>query len=80
MGSRSNGNMEPVTQDELRKCKALMLEANVEMDNDALLVIVKMLRLGASPDAIYSVIKQIAPHCGIMKRFKLRSKPTLENK
>lgn len=72
--------METVTQEELRKYRALMAESNVEIDKEALEVIVKLLRLNVSPDEIHLVIKRLSPHCGILKRFRLRSKPTVENR
>jgi hypothetical protein len=67
-----------VTQDDLRKYRALLLEANVEIDNEALIVIANLLRLNVSPDEIYAVLKQILPVCGILKRFKLKPKPSAE--
>ena len=81
MGSRPqlNGNMNAVTPDELKKFRALMLEANVEIDDEALIVIANLLRLNVDPDEIYSVIKEITPVCGILKRFKLRRKTNVEN-
>lgn len=81
MGSRGqNVGLDAVTQDELRKYRALMLESNVEIDNEALIVLANLLRLNVAPDEIYSVLKQIVPHCGILKRFKLKPKPSVENK
>ena len=81
MGSRDfNGSMESaVTQDELRKYRALMVEANIEIDNEALIVVANLLRLNISPDIIYSVLKEIAPGCGLLGRFKLKSKPSTKS-
>lgn len=61
-----------VTQEELRKYGALLHEAKIEMDNDAMGVVADLLRLNVAPDDIYSVLKEIAPVCGILKRFKLK--------
>lgn len=67
-----NGNLEGVTQEDLRKYHALMSESKVEIDNEALIVVANLLKLNVPPDDIYSVIKQIAPVCGLLKRFKLK--------
>lgn len=78
MGSRryNSNNIDLVTQDDLKKYHALMLESKIEIDNEALVVIANLLRLGVSPDEVYSVLKQIAPYCGLMKKFKLKPKLT----
>lgn len=78
MSRGHNGSLEAVTEDEVRKYRALMFESNVEIDNEALIVIANLLRLNVSPDQIYSVLKQVAPVCGILKRFKLKTKPSAE--
>lgn len=65
-------NFEAVTQEELLKYRALLQESKVEIDNEALVVVANLLRLNVSPDEIYSVLKQIAPVCGLLKRFKLK--------
>lgn len=73
MASRGyNGNSGGVTQEDLQKYNALMLESKVEIDSEALVVVANLLRLNVPPDEIYSVIKQIAPVCGLLKRFKLK--------
>lgn len=75
MGSRrltTNGNSDLVTQDEIKIYHSLMRESKIEMDNQALVVISNLLRLGVSPDDIYAVIKEIIPVCGLLKRFKLK--------
>jgi len=75
MSSRgANGsNFDVISPEELRKFQASMLESNVEIDDEALNVIVNLLRLNVSPDEIYSVLKQISPLCGLLKRFKLKT-------
>lgn len=78
MDSRYNGNFELASQDTIMKYKALLLEANIEMDNEALMVITNLLRVNVSPDEIYSVLKQVSPVCGILKRFRLKSKASTE--
>lgn len=72
MGSRGHNGLDNITQEDLKKYHALMLSSKVEIDNEALIVIVNLLRLNVSPDEIYSVLKQIAPVCGLLKRFKLK--------
>lgn len=72
MNTTRSTTTEP-TPDELEKYRALLHEANIEMDNEALIVISSLLRMNVSPDTIYSVLKEIAPVCGILKRFKLKS-------
>lgn len=77
--SGSNGNgLDLVSQEELRKYRVLMQESNVEIDNEALAVIANLLRLNVSPDEIYAMLKDIAPNCGLLKRFKLKT-PRIEN-
>ena len=66
-------NTDAITQDELAKYKALMQEANIEMDEEALTVFANLLRMNVAPDEIFNIIKEIAPICGILKRFKLKS-------
>ena len=73
-----NGDLEAVTQEDLKKFQALMQESKVEIDNEALIVVANLLRLNVAPDAIYSVIKQIAPNCGLLKRFKLKPQKTMQ--
>lgn len=68
----SKGPTTDVTQEELKKYNALLHEAKIEMDNEAISVVADLLRLNVAPDEIYSVIKEIAPACGILKRFKLK--------
>jgi hypothetical protein len=77
-GATSSSSDSTVTQDDLRKYRALLLEANVEIDNEALRVIAELLRLNVSPDEIYKVLKEILPVCGILKRFKLKPKTSTE--
>lgn len=78
MDSRYNGNFELASQDTIMKYKALLLEANIEMDTEALMVITNLLRVNVSPDEIYSVLKQVSPVCGILKRFRLKSKTSTD--
>lgn len=79
MGSRKYTNtnsVDVVTQDDLKKYHALMLESKIEIDSEALVVIASLLRLNVSPDDIYSILRQIAPVCGLLKRFKLKPHKT----
>ena len=78
MDSRYNGNFELASQDTILKYKALLQEANIEMDTEALMVITNLLRVNVSPDELYSVLKQVSPVCGILKRFRLKSKTSTE--
>lgn len=72
--------MDGLTQEELKKYHALLLESKVEMDNEALIVITNLLRLNVAPDEIYNILKQIAPVCGLLKRFKLKpQKSNMDN-
>jgi len=82
MNSRGHTvSLEALTQDDLKKFNALMLESKVEIDNEALIVIANLLRLNVSPDDIYTILKQIAPVCGLLKRFKLKpQKASNENR
>lgn len=82
MNSRGfNGNLDVVTQEDIKRYHAMMLESKVEIDNEALIVIANLLRLNVPPDEIYSVLKQIAPVCGLLKRFKLKpQKSSTENR
>lgn len=76
----SSNSLDVVTQDDLKKFHALLLESKVEIDNEALIVITNLLRLNVSPDDIYAVLRQIAPVCGLLKRFKIRpQKPANAN-
>lgn len=68
----SSIDLDAVTQEDLKKYHALLLELKIEIDNEALVVITNLLRLGVSPDDIYAVLRQIAPVCGLLKRFKIR--------
>lgn len=61
-----------VTQEELEQLHTLMRDLKVEIDSEALGVVANLLRLNVSPDEVYSVLKQIAPVCGLFKRFKLK--------
>lgn len=73
MGSRGSGeNLNAVSQEEMKIYHALLLESNIQIDNEVLIVIANLLRLNVAPDVIYSMIKQIAPVCGLLKRFKLK--------
>lgn len=67
-----NGNLDAVTQDDLKKYNALLVESKVEIDQEALIVIANLLRLNVPPDEIYLILKQIAPVCGLLRRFKLK--------
>lgn len=77
-GGSSSSPSESVTEDELRQYKELLAEAQIELDHEALIVISNLLRLNVSPDEICNVLKQIMPLCGILKRFKLKTKPSVE--
>lgn len=82
MGSRRyiSNDRDFVSQEDLKKYHALMLESKIEIDNEALVVIANLLRLNVPPDDVYSVLKQIAPVCGLLKRFKLKPhKPNVDN-
>lgn len=68
----SHSSLDVVTQEDLKKFHALLLESKVEIDNEALVVITNLLRLNVSPDDIYAILRQIAPVCGLLKRFVLR--------
>lgn len=73
MASRGyNEYLDGVSQEDLKKFNELMLENKVEIDHEALVVVANLLRLNVPPDDIYSVLKQIAPVCGLLKRFKLK--------
>lgn len=77
----NNENSDPITQEDLKRYHATLLESKVEIDNEALIVVANLLRLNASPDDIYIVLKQIAPVCGLLKKFKLKPQKSssLEN-
>lgn len=76
-----NGISDAVTQEDLKKYNALLLESKVEIDQEALIVVSNLLRLNVSPDEIYHVLKEIAPTCGLLKRFKLKTqKSNVDNK
>lgn len=68
-----NLNHDVITQDDLKKYHVLMHESKIEIDNEALVVIASLLRLGVPPDDIYLVLKQIPPVCGLLKRFKIKT-------
>lgn len=78
MDSRKNTSPNAVSQDDLKKYRALLMEANVELDNEALIAIANLLKLNVGPDEIYTVLKEILPVCGILKRFKIKPKPSVE--
>lgn len=82
MDSRAfNGNINVVSPEDIKKYQALMLESKVEIDNEALVVVANLLRLNVPPDEIYTVFKEIAPVCGLLKRFKLKpQKSSTENR
>lgn len=65
-------SLDVVTQDDLKKYQELLLESKVEIDEEALVVITNLLRLNVSPDDICVVLRQIAPVCGLLKRFKIK--------
>lgn len=74
-----NGNtVNDISSDDLKKYQVLMRESNVEIDDEALNVVANLLRLNVSPDEIYSILKQISPVCGLLKRFKLKTPKTEE--
>lgn len=76
-----NGNPDAITQEDLMRYNALLLESKVEIDQEALIVVANLLRLNVPPDEIYLVLKQIAPTCGLLKRFKLKTqKSNVETK
>lgn len=56
-----------------------MWDSNVEIDPEALEVIVQLIKLGVDPEEIYSAFKQIAPNCGLLKKFKLKPPRTKTN-
>lgn len=68
-----NTNHNVITQDDIKKYHGLMLESKIEIDNEALVVIASLLRLGVPPDDIYFILKQIPPVCGLLKRFKIKT-------
>lgn len=76
MGTNSHPDASAVSQDELKIYHTLMQGSNVEIDDDALLVLANLLRLNVPPDEIYEVIKQVAPVCGMLKRFRLKPPKT----
>lgn len=75
-----NGNSEGISHEDLEKFNDLMLASNVEIDKEALVVVANLLRLNVPPDEVYSVIKQIAPVCGLLKKFKLKSQKSMVTK
>lgn len=68
----SEESFSPVTEEEVKVYQGLMKEANVEMDLEVLLVVAQLMRLGVPPEEIYRTITQVAPVCGLLKRFKLK--------
>lgn len=61
-----------VNQRDLEHYKALFNQVNVFIHNDALVVIAEMLKLDIPPDEIYSLLKQMAPVCGLLRKFKIK--------
>lgn len=57
---------------EIESYNALMREANIEIDREALIVIVQLIKLGVHSEDVYEGLKQIAPVCGLLKKCKLR--------
>lgn len=62
----------PVTEEEAKVYQQLMKEANVEIDLEALVVLAQLMRLKVPPEEIYKTITQVAPVCGLLKKFRLK--------
>lgn len=64
----------------MEKYRALLAQAKVEMDSDVFKEINKLLELGVPPAEIHSFLKEIVPHCGLLKRIKIKPQKTSADK
>lgn len=69
----TNGNqLGAVPQEDLKIYRCLMKESQIAIDDEVLIVIANLLKLNISPDEIYSVLTQIAPVCGLLRKYRLK--------
>lgn len=57
---------------EKEKMRQFLTCVNVHIDDEVFGVILNLLRANVSPDAIISSLKLIQPHCGQMKKFRIK--------